>query len=610
MKRTVATLSAVSLLGLAVACSPAEHSDKSVAEAEKPKSPDKHAAETRRPSVAPTSASVVPTSPSVAPTVPTEERLEQDFSALVDQTLLSPKAVQPLSTMSVADVALGRAHAPGAISSAEHFLSRHLPQAEDRERYDDVDPNPVKLVSAEPVSTFSIDVDTASYANVRRFLEDGALPPLDAVRIEEMINYFDYQYPPSADADQPFATDVALFTSPWDAGSQLLRIGIKGVEIEEDERPQANLVFLVDTSGSMSSSDKLPLLQRSLGMLVDEMRPEDKIAIVAYAGSAGVVLEPTPGKERAKIMRAIDGFQAGGSTAGGKGIDLAYRLAEANFDEGAVNRVILATDGDFNVGISDPGRLEDFIAGERESGVYLSILGFGRGNLNDHLMQKLAQAGNGNASYIDSLMEARKVLVDEAGSTLFPIADDVKIQIEFNPEKVAEYRLIGYETRMLAREDFNNDQVDAGEIGSGHTVTALYEITPVDSASRLVDDLRYVVPATAVKPVGAADADEIAWLRLRYKRPGEDESQLIEQPVMANAATEFDQAPEEARFAAAVAAFGQILRQSPHIEDIDMEAVLEIAKSARGDDPFGYRAEFLQLVRLAKSARALIPARG
>ena len=611
MKRTVATLSAVSLLGLAVACSPAERSDDSVAEAEKPTYPDKHAAETRLPSVAPTSASVVPTSPSVAPTVPTEERLEQDFSALVDQTLLSPKAVQPLSTMSVADVALGRAHAPGAISSAEPIIPPHLPQAEDRERYDDVDPNPVKLVSDEPVSTFSIDVDTASYANVRRFLEDGALPPQDAVRVEELINYFDYRYPPSAGADQPFSADLALFTSPWDAGSQLLRIGIKGYEIEAAERPRANLVFLVDTSGSMSSPDKLPLLQHSLGMLVDEMRPEDKIAIVAYAGSAGVVLEPTLGKEKAKIMRAIDGFQAGGSTAGGEGIDLAYRLAEANFDEGAVNRVILATDGDFDVGISDPGRLEDFIAGERESGVYLTILGFGRGNLNDHLMQKLAQAGNGNASYIDSLMEARKVLVDEAGSTLFPIADDVKIQIEFNPEMVAEYRLIGYETRMLAREDFNNDQVDAGEIGSGHTVTALYEIVPVDSSSRLVDDLRYDVrPAAAVKPVGAADADEIAWLRLRYKRPGEDESQLIEQPVMADSATGFEAAPEEARFAAAVAAFGQILRQSPHIEDIDMDAVLEIAKSARGGDPFGYRAEFLQLVRLAKSARALIPARG
>lgn len=588
MKRTVATLSAVTLLGVAVACSPADRSDDTLAGAEKPTSQDKRSAQTS-----------APTSPLVAPT---EERLEQDFSSLLESSPTSPLAIRPLSTMSVADVAMGRARAP----EGEHFLSRHLPQPEDRERYDDVDPNPVKLVSAEPVSTFSIDVDTASYANVRRFLEDGVLPPLDAVRIEEMINYFDYKYPSSAGAD-PFATDVALFTSPWDTGSQLLRIGIKGYEVAE--RPRANLVFLVDTSGSMSSPDKLPLLKRSLGMLVDEMGPEDSVAIVAYAGGAGVVLEPTPGSEKGKILHALDHFQAGGSTAGAEGIDLAYRLAEANFEEGAVNRVILATDGDFNVGISDPGRLEDFIAGERESGVYLSILGFGRGNLNDHLMQKLAQAGNGNASYIDSLMEARKVLVDEAGSTLFPIADDVKIQIEFNPEKVAEYRLIGYETRMLAREDFNNDQIDAGEIGSGHTVTALYEITPVGSSSRLVDDLRYGVRKAAAGIPGSGAA-EIAWLRLRYKQPGEGESQLIEQPVMADRATDFDAAPEEARFAAAVAAFGQILRQSPHIEDFDMDAVLEIAQSARGDDLFGYRAEFLQLIRLAKSARALEPSNG
>ncbi len=607
MKRTVATLSAVTLLGAAFACSPADRSDDSVAEGEEPMSRSKHVAETLSPSA-------VSSSQSVVPTVPAEERLEQDFSTLVDQALISPKAVQPLSTLSVVDVALGRARAPGHVSGAEHFLPRHVPEVVDRERYDDVETNPVKLVSAEPVSTFSIDVDTASYANVRRFLKDGALPPLDAVRIEELINYFDYQYAPSADADQPFSTDVALFTSPWDRGSQLLRIGIKGHEIQMSERPRANLVFLVDTSGSMASPDKLPLLQRSLGMLVDEMGSEDRIAIVAYAGSAGVVLEPTPGSEKARIMRALEAFEAGGSTAGGEGIDLAYRLAEANFDEEAVNRVILATDGDFNIGISDPGRLEDFVAGERESGVYLSILGFGRGNLNDHLMQKLAQAGNGNASYIDSLMEARKVLVDEAGSTLFPIADDVKIQIEFNPEKVAEYRLIGYETRMLSREDFNNDQVDAGEIGSGHTVTALYEIVPVDSPSRLVDDLRYGVrqavatePSATVKPVAAA---EVAWLRLRYKRPGADASQLIEQPVMADTATEFERAPEEARFAAAVAAFGQILRQSPHIGDVDMDGVLKMAQSARGDDPFGYRAEFLQLVRLAKSARALTPANG
>ncbi len=476
--------------------------------------------------------------------------------------------------------------------------------AEDRERYQDTAANPVKLVSDEPVSTFSVDVDTAAYANVRRFLKDGLLPPVDAVRVEELINYFDYAYRAPKDADQPFAADIALFDSPWDKGSQLLRIGLKGYAIEAGDRPLANLVFLVDTSGSMDSPDKLPLLKRSFRMLVNRMDADDRIAIVAYAGSAGVVLEPTYGKDKAKILAAIDQFRAGGSTAGADGIREAYQLAEAGFDDEAINRVILATDGDFNVGLSDPDRLEDFIATKRDSGVYLSILGFGRGNLNDVLMQKLAQAGNGNASYIDSLTEARKVLIDEMGSTLFSIANDVKIQLEFNPKEVAEYRLIGYETRMLAREDFNNDRVDAGEIGSGHAVTALYEITAPDSASRLVDDLRYGIRKASVTKSGEG---ELAWLRLRYKQPGESESHLIEQAVMASSRTSFDQAVDEARFAAAVAGFGQILRQDPNVEDFDLDRVYEIAKDARGEDASGYRSEFLQLIKLAETAEALHP---
>jgi Ca-activated chloride channel family protein len=505
----------------------------------------------------------------------------------------------------LADLAIAPMEPSTLARAREAHIVPPFPQPlTERERYADADPNPVKLVSREPVSTFSIDVDTASYANLRRFLKDGTRPPVDAVRVEELINYFDYAYELPVDADKPFSTHIALFDSPWDEGKQLLRIGLKGYDIQDTERPRANLVFLVDTSGSMSSPDKLPLLKRSFRLLVEEMGDDDRIAIVAYAGSAGVVLEPTKGAEKAKIIRAIEAFSAGGSTAGAEGIREAYRLAEAGFDDGAVNRVILATDGDFNVGISDPDRLEDFIATKRESDVYLSILGFGRGNLNDLLMQRLAQAGNGNASYIDSLMEARKVLVDERGSILFPIADDVKIQIEFNPKKVAEYRLIGYETRMLKQEDFNNDRVDAGEIGSGHTVTALYEITPPDSPSRLVDDLRYGVRKASV--VNAADgADEVAWLRLRYKRPGEDDSHLIEQAVPADAATSFSQAPEEARFAAAVAGFGEVLRRSAHVGTFDLDAVLAIAGSARGEDPFGYRSEFLQLVRLAKTAHAL-----
>ncbi len=478
---------------------------------------------------------------------------------------------------------------------------RVAPVGTGRERYEEVDANPVRLVVEEPVSTFSIDVDTASYANVRRFLNDGVMPPVDAVRTEELINYFDYDYALPDSPDEPFTADVALFDSPWDEGSQLLRIGLQGYDLPVEERPRANLVFLIDTSGSMDSPDKLPLLKRSLRMLVEQMDDDDTIAIVAYAGTAGVVLEPTGGDRRAKILAALDRFRPGGSTAGAEGIRQAYQLAESAFDEDAVNRVILATDGDFNVGISDPARLEDFVERKRETGVYLSILGFGRGNLNDHLMQTLAQAGNGNAAYIDSLMEARKVLVDEMGSTLFTIADDVKVQIEFNPAFVAEYRLIGYETRLLAREDFNNDRVDAGEVGSGHSITALYEITAPDSPSRLVDQLRYGDPAD----VAAPDGGELAFLRIRYKQPGAADSRLIERPILADARTTFDAAPADARFAAAVAGFGQLLRNDPNVETLTFAAVHDIARDARGEDGFGYRSEFLRLVRLAESASAI-----
>lgn len=473
----------------------------------------------------------------------------------------------------------------------------------ENEAYGEFKDNPVKLVAEEPVSTFSIDVDTASYAVVRRYLKDGILPPKDAVRTEELVNYFDYDYPLPGAKDQPFNADIAVFDAPWDKGRQIVRIGLQGYDIPAETRPPANLVFLVDTSGSMASPDKLPLLQKSLALLVEQMTEADSIAIVAYAGSAGVVLEPTKGSERRKIMAALDGFRASGSTAGAEGIRQAYALAEANFNKDAVNRVILATDGDFNVGHTDNGTLEDYISRKRETGVYLSILGFGRGNYKDERMQVLAQAGNGNAAYIDSLMEARKVLVDEMGSTLFSIANDVKIQVEFNPAYVAEYRLIGYETRLLAREDFNNDKVDAGEVGSGHEVTALYEITAPGSASRMVDDLRYG-KAGAGSPAGVENG-EIALFRLRYKLPGEARSTLYEQPILAEAKVGFDKAPAEARFATAVAGFGQILRGAPGIVDFGYDDVLAIAQAAKGEDRFGYRAEFMGLVRLAKSARAM-----
>jgi len=485
-----------------------------------------------------------------------------------------------------------------------------FPQAaywdEGRESYPEFDDNPVKQAAETPVSTFSIDVDTASYARMRRFINDGVLPPAEAVRTEELVNYFAYDYARPASREQPFHADIALFDAPWDSGRQLLRIGMKGFDIPREKRPPANLIFLVDTSGSMHSPDKLPLVQRSLHLLVEEMGAEDRIAIVAYAGRPGVVLEPTAGREKSRIGAAIDGLQAGGSTAGGAGIQLAYKLAADNYRDGAVNRVILATDGDFNVGISSPDRLEELIAEKRKSGVYLSVLGFGQGNLQDNIMQRLAQAGNGNASYIDTFQEARKVLVDEMGGTLFPIADDVKVQVEFNPAYVAEYRLIGYETRLLRREDFNNDKVDAGEVGSGHTVTALYEIVSPDSKSRLIDPLRY--GGDARKEAAGIANGELAWLRIRYKLPGESESRLLEQPVPVAARTTFDEAPRDARFAAAVAGFGQLLRRSEMMGDFSWNDVLDIAGAAKGEDPLGYRAEFTGLVRTAAGLARLAAA--
>ncbi|NNG03216.1 MAG: VWA domain-containing protein [Inquilinus sp.] len=472
-----------------------------------------------------------------------------------------------------------------------------------REQYQEVPVNPFLAVAEQPVSTFSIDVDSASYANVRRFLNDGVLPPAGAVRVEELVNYFDYDYARPNGAERPFRADVAVFDSPWNADRQIVRIGLQGRDLARTARPRANLVFLVDTSGSMEDRDKLPLVQRSLRLLVDELEPDDSIAIVAYAGFAGVVLEPTPVAERGAILRAIGRLDSGGGTAGAEGLRTAYELAEQELDPAAINRVILATDGDFNIGISDPERLSEFVARKRETGIYLSVLGFGRGNLNDFMMQRLAQTGNGNAAYIDSLMEARRVLVDQLAATLFPIADDVKVQIEFNPALVAEYRLIGYETRRLARQDFANDRVDAGEVGSGHAVTALYEITAPDSAARLLEDLRY---GTRVEPAGgAAHRGELAFLRLRYKLPGEAESRLMEQPIPAAGVTGFAEAPANARFAVAVAGFGQRLRRDPNIGDFGWDEVMRIARDARGKDDDGYQAEFLRLVQMAESAAAL-----
>lgn len=474
-----------------------------------------------------------------------------------------------------------------------------------RDKFENVKSNSIKTVKADPVSTLSVDVDTASYSFVRGALNRGVLPQKDAVRIEELVNYFPYDYTGPERKNEPFRASVSVFPSPWNSGKKIMHVGIRGYKMEQTESPRSNLVFLVDTSGSMNSPDKLPLLVNSLKMLVDTLKPEDTISIVTYAGSAGTALEPTRVSDRGKILTALDRLGAGGSTAGAEGIRQAYQLAEQNFDKNGVNRVILATDGDFNVGITDPNELKSFIERKRETGVFLSILGFGRGNYNDALMQKLAQNGNGNAAYIDNLSEARKVLVEEAGSTLFTIAKDVKIQIEFNPATVAEYRLIGYETRLLNREDFNNDKVDAGDIGAGHTVTALYEITPVDSNAKLVDDLRYQ-SETADKTVKADTTGEYAFVKIRYKLPTEETSKLITSPV--DSRSEYKQLSDvstEARFATAVASFGQLLRGDSFTGKFSYDDVLNLAGESKGSDKFGYRAEFMNLVRLAKSASTM-----
>ncbi len=470
------------------------------------------------------------------------------------------------------------------------------PAAESRDRFTDIASNPVKQAAEEPLSTFSIDVDTSSYSFVRRSLMANVLPPKDAVRVEEMVNYFPYDYEAPTDRAQPFKADVSVMQTPWNPDTRLMRIGIRGFSMAGEARPHTNLVFLIDTSGSMEEPDKLPLLLNSFRLLLDSLSPGDTVAIVTYAGSAGTVLEPTRVSDKARILAALDGLSAGGSTAGAEGIRQAYNLAERSFDKAGVNRVILATDGDFNVGISDPRELQDFVERKRETGIYLSVLGFGEGNYNDELMQALAQNGNGNAAYIDTLGEARKVLVDEATSTLFPIANDVKIQVEFNPAAVSEYRLIGYETRLLAREDFNNDKVDAGDIGAGHTVTALYEVTPRASAGQRVDPLRYGTAETPETPAG-----EYAFVKIRYKLPGETESRLISQPVTAASET----VSTEASFAAAVAAFGQILRGGEYTGSYSLDDVIALATANRGLDPYGYRSEFVNLVRLARSARAM-----
>lgn len=492
-------------------------------------------------------------------------------------------------------------------SGADPFSLPHegVGPGEGGDKYSTVDENTFQRVSDHPLSTFSIDVDTASYANARRYLMmDRMVPPPGAVRIEEFINYFTYDYAPPGN-DAPFATHVEIATCPWQPKHRLMRVGLQGKQVEQEDRPASNLVFLLDVSGSMNSNDKLPLLQRAMHKLVDQLGDDDRVAIVVYAGSSGLVLPSTPGSDGAKIRESLDGLRAAGSTAGGEGIKLAYEVALANFIKEGNNRVILCTDGDFNVGVTNTAALTKLVEENAKSGVFLSVLGFGRGNLNDAMMEEISNRGNGNYSYIDSIREANKVLVEQMQGTVLTIAKDVKIQIEFNPAEVGAYRLIGYENRMLQKEDFNDDKKDAGDIGAGHTVTALYEIVPAgekdtdDGEKPAVDPLEFQKPPELSEK---AEEGQLAMLKLRYKEPDGDTSKLLTFPVL-DEGQAFAKATGDYQFAASVAAFGMLLRESEHVSDFTLSAVEEIARSSLGEDKKGYRAEFVELIVQTKKLR-------
>jgi Ca-activated chloride channel family protein len=576
----------------------AAEEEQAVADRKSKTEQDKPAATTRRDEALPLVAEPKAAGQSAAPATPPQ--------ALADRLLRqSPDvpASRPLAKEDRATSQLGAFSGAAGVAQPGDRLPPAQYEAVGRDQFANVAENTVKRVADDPVSTFSVDVDTASYAFVRRMLMRGVLPQKDAVRVEELINYFDYDYPVPATREQPFQPSVGVMPSPWKEGNKLVRIGIKGYALQPAEKPRSNLVFLLDVSGSMNAADKLPLMVNSMKLLLDSLKADDTVAIVTYAGAAGTVLEPTRAAEKQKILGALDRLTAGGSTAGAAGIRQANALAEGSFDAKAVNRVILATDGDFNVGITNRDELKGFVERRRQSGVFLTVLGFGQGNLNDRLMQELAQNGNGVAAYVDTLSEARKLLVEGASAMLFPIAKDVKIQVEFNPKTVAEYRLIGYETRALQRQDFNNDKVDAGDIGAGHTVTALYEITPVGGGSPLIGDSRY---QDAAKPGAATTgvADEYAFLKIRYKLPNEDSSKLITAPISLSQELTGTQLGE-AQWAAAAAGFGQILKGGKYTGSFAYDDVIALAQGAKGGDPFGYRADVLHLARLAKSAATL-----
>jgi len=524
---------------------------------------------------------------------------EQESDVIAGAALSSPPVMRQLAEKKSVH---SKAKMGMSFLSSQHVQPQYLPQPSvvDRENYQAIESNPIHVTLNNPVSTFSIDVDTGSYSNVRRFINGGRLPQHNAVRVEELVNYFNYDYPQPDTSNIPFQITTEVAPSPWNADSHLLHIGIKGYDVDHSALPNANLVFLVDVSGSMNSPQKIGLLKQSLKLITQKMRADDRISIAVYAGASGVILEGKSGNDKAEIMRAIDQFQAGGSTNGAAGIRLAYQLAQTHFIKGGINRVLLATDGDFNVGTVNFEALIDIVENRRQSGISLTTLGFGQGNYNDHLMEQLADKGNGNYAYIDTLQEARKVLVEEMSSTLHTIAKDVKIQVEFNPDVVQEYRLIGYENRALNREDFNNDKVDAGEVGAGHSVTALYEITFVGGAGNRVDPLRYGKREKKLEKNEASN--ELAFVKLRYKQPDQNVSQLMTQPVVtSDMHREFNNASDRFKFAAAVAGFGQILSGGKFTQDFTLKNVETIGLSAKGKDAWGYRSEFVNLVRLAEA---------
>lgn len=522
----------------------------------------------------------------------------------VPETESAPAPAEALAEpmMAEQDMAAGMAYAaPARAKGKRQMTLRKMERAEaGGENYQAFDDNSTRAVADQPVSTFSVDVDVASYANSRRFLSSGNLPPLHAVRTEEFINYFDYNYPGPDQANTPFRITTEVGPTPWNQDTLLLHIGIKGYAQARQQNQARNLVFLLDVSGSMSDPDKLPLLKKAMHLLVNQLNGKDKVSIAVYAGASGLVLEPTAGNQHDDILDALDRLQSGGSTNGGAGIRLAYRMARKAFIKDGINRVILATDGDFNVGTTGVEELKELVEHNKQGGIGLTVLGFGQGNYNDYMLEQVSNAGDANAAYIDSLQEAEKVLVHDLKGTLNTIARDTKIQVEFNPVVVAEYRLLGYENRILRREDFNNDKVDAGDVGEGHTVTAIYEIALAGGKGRKLDALRYGQEQSQRR--SGDNTAELAFVKLRYKRPGEDSSRLMTHPVLRkDIITSLSATSDSYRFSAAVAAFAQKLRNSNYQSDFSYTGIRKLAAGSRGSDPHGVRGEFLRLVDLTRA---------